>query len=386
MKIVHVVNVRWWNAAAHYGWLSARALARRGHDLTLAGLSDSPALARAREAGLATVAVDPLNGRSPLDWFRARAALARLYAQGIDVATHFRAEGQVVTATLPRRRRPPVFLRARIDPRPTGGKVWDRWLYARRTDGLILPSRSARGAVLGLRLDDGRLRILPPALGREWERVPPPGGAIRRRLGIRGGDRAAGVFGRLDPVKGHETFVRAAAQVRRPGRRFTIAGEEFDVSASALATLARGLGLRTVVLDALPGRLLVEPWDLLLVRGRLPDPAGWMAAHDVGVVPSVGSEVIGRGTLEWMAVGRPVVASRVGALPEEVADRETGLLVPPGDPSALSAALQTLLADPARARRLGRAARARFLHAFTEDRLGADFERLYEDLLRRHHL
>jgi len=84
----------------------------------------------------------------------------------------------------------------------------------------------------------------------------------------------------------------------------------------------------------------------------------------VFVVPSV-YEPMGIVNLEAMACETAVVASAVGGIPEVVADRETGLLVPPADPPALAAAVNELLADPERASRMGLAGRARVLEHFT---------------------
>jgi glycosyltransferase involved in cell wall biosynthesis len=75
-------------------------------------------------------------------------------------------------------------------------------------------------------------------------------------------------------------------------------------------------------------------------------------------------EAFGLAFLEAMAFGLPVVATAVGAIPEIVADGETGLLVPPRDPAALAAACAALLDDPSRARRLGEAGRARVTERF----------------------
>jgi starch synthase len=76
-------------------------------------------------------------------------------------------------------------------------------------------------------------------------------------------------------------------------------------------------------------------------------------------------EAFGLSFVEAMAFGLPVVGSRIEAIPEIVAHGETGLLVPPGDPAALADALTTLLADPARARRMGAAGRARVAERFS---------------------
>jgi alpha-maltose-1-phosphate synthase len=88
----------------------------------------------------------------------------------------------------------------------------------------------------------------------------------------------------------------------------------------------------------------------------------------VFVCPSI-YEPFGIINLEAMACGTPVVASRVGGIPEVVVDGETGWLVEPGDPVALAQALRGALADPARARRMGEAGRSRVEAHFSWDRI-----------------
>jgi glycosyltransferase involved in cell wall biosynthesis len=119
-----------------------------------------------------------------------------------------------------------------------------------------------------------------------------------------------------------------------------------------------------VLLDAY--RRLVQPPPLVCIGHRWADtptelPAGVSIHEDwpndlvraawarclFGVIPSTWPEPFAIVALEAMAAGRAVVASRIGGLPEVVRDGETGLLVPPGDPVALAAALDALLADPA---------------------------------------
>jgi len=97
----------------------------------------------------------------------------------------------------------------------------------------------------------------------------------------------------------------------------------------------------------------------------------------LALVPSVWAEPFGLVALEAMVAGCPVIAARSGGLCELVVDGETGLLVPPRDPAALSRAMSDLLADPARRERLGRSARARAQAEFSLERITAEWMAFY---------
>jgi starch synthase len=91
-------------------------------------------------------------------------------------------------------------------------------------------------------------------------------------------------------------------------------------------------------------------------------------------------EPLGIVNLEAMACGTAVVGSRTGGIPEVVADGETGLLVPPGDPEALAAALNTVLRDPDRAQAMGQAGRKRAVAEFGWPAIAAQTADLYAEL------
>jgi glycosyltransferase involved in cell wall biosynthesis len=114
------------------------------------------------------------------------------------------------------------------------------------------------------------------------------------------------------------------------------------------------------------------------LAGRRDDVPDLLAGADLFVLSSR-SEGLPLSILEAMAAGLPVVASSVGGVPEAVVDGETGLLVPPGDPSSLAAALEQLLGDAELRRRLGQAGRSRVQESFDL----ASFRRAHVDLYRR---
>jgi glycosyltransferase involved in cell wall biosynthesis len=174
-----------------------------------------------------------------------------------------------------------------------------------------------------------------------------------------------GVLANLRPVKGLDVFVRAAAEVARahPDVLFRVGGE--GDQRPALERLAGELGL---------GRRLQLP-------GAVADVPAFLAGLDVGVLCSR-SEGLSNAVLEYMAAGRPVVATAVGGTPELIEDGVHGLLVPPGDPAALADAVRRLLEDPVLAGRLAAAARRRVREHFSRERMVERFEAFYERCVR----
>jgi glycosyltransferase involved in cell wall biosynthesis len=155
-----------------------------------------------------------------------------------------------------------------------------------------------------------------------------------------GGPPLVVAVGRLAEPKDAMTLVRALAAV--PGRRF--------------AALLVGDGPDRPCVEEEVNRLGVA--DAVALVGTRDDVPALLAGADVFALSSR-SEGAPISILEAMAAGLPVVSSRVGGVPELVVDGETGLLVPPGDPAAMSAALGRLVADADLRRRLGGGGRGR---------------------------
>lgn len=166
---------------------------------------------------------------------------------------------------------------------------------------------------------------------------------------------------RLAPVKGVEHLVRAAPLL--PGVSFAIAGT--GPEESRLRELASALGVS----------------DRVSFLGYVNPVAPLLASADLVVLPSL-SEGLPMTALEAMALARPVVASRVGGLPEVVESCETGLLVKAADQRALVRAIKKVLGDAELARSMGEAGRARVEEHFTEERMSRAYVELFAGLAR----
>ena len=236
----------------------------------------------------------------------------------------------------------------------------DRWLISRWSDAFIAVSEA------GLRsmVDVERIRPQDVVLLRNGVPALPPGDPLRVRQELAiGPDQPVIVsVGTLRSEKAYEVLIEAAASLSAPvpGLRVLIAGEGEE--RPKLERLIEELGMAEVV-------------TLLGVRGDVPD---LLAAADLAVCCS-DFEGGPLAVMEYMSAELPVIATRVGGLPELIREDENGLLIPPRDSAALAEAAQRLLADPPLCQRMGRAGRA-----LREDEYGIDvYVRRLSDLYTR---
>lgn len=197
-------------------------------------------------------------------------------------------------------------------------------------------------------------------------RVTPPSPTLREELGLHPADRLLVAVGNLYPVKGHRHLIDAVALLaaRHPALHVAIAGR--GAMEGELMAVARERGLA----------------DRVHLIGLRSDVPAVLAAADVFVLPSL-SEGLPLALLEAMFAGRPIVASAVGEVSAALAHGVAGVLVPPGDPQALAAALDGVLSDPQRAGELGRAAVRRAAAEYDISRMVRRYVDLYEEALGR---
>jgi glycosyltransferase involved in cell wall biosynthesis len=172
--------------------------------------------------------------------------------------------------------------------------------------------------------------------------------AARQAFGLAENDVVVGMMGRIEPWKGHRDLLAALSILapQFPRLRCLIAGRpELDGMwyQQELVSLVASLQLD----------------DVVRFVGYQRDVPQFLAALDVLVHASVQPEPFGRVLIEGMAAGLPIVATKAGGVPEVVADGETGVLVPPGEPPALAAAIAHLLSAPEQARAMGERGRER---------------------------
>jgi len=232
---------------------------------------------------------------------------------------------------------------------------------ARRAARVLAPDRSMKSDVLSnLGIDEGKVTLVPNAIDlSEIDREVPP-----VDLGIPPEARVLLSVGRLESNKGFSFLVRALSRIRKDFL-WVVVGEGPERGALEAEIEREGLRLHARLLGPMTDDRLHALYERC----------------DLFVHPTLyeGSSLV---TLEAMAHGKPVVATRVGGIPDKVVDGQSGLLVPPGDVEALAQAIVEALSGGGRLGSWGARGRALVETRFSWSRRVKELVTLYEEVLR----
>lgn len=257
-----------------------------------------------------------------------------------------------------------------VDP-PVGSRkwVWEQLtrLALHRADRVICVSEAQRQFYLThTSLGPHRLVTIYNGIALDrFSRQPSTRQEMRRSLGIPDGAPVITTVALLRPEKGHDELLAALPVVleRVPSARFLMVGggrreQELRAAAAPYGAAVQFLGMRD-------------------------DVPALMSASDVLVLPSY-TEALPTVLLEGMSNGLPVVATRVGGIPEIVQEGETGILVPPRDAAALASAILRLAQSPGEAQAMGERGRARVESVFDARLHAQKVADLYEQVGAEH--
>jgi len=332
LKILNIIDIPWHSALAAYAFDQSAALAGRGHGVFFAAPENSAAAAFARTNGFPLTLIPSRNNYLLLG------ALLRLKklveTESIDVVNTHTGKAQSMARLLSLiSSRPFALIRTKADARrPRNGFALGKAALVIAGSGHIKKMCTIAG------VNDDQIEVIYQGI------IPPPDqprATSHKPLTV-------GILGRLDPVKGHTCFIAAAALIlkKAPDTEFLIAGREENVKYAALETLAKKLGIAGKV----------------KYLGHVPDKFAFIRSCDIGAITSLSSEAVSRAALEWLASGKPLVASSVGGLPEFAAAE---WLVPPQDPAMLAEKILALLESPEKRLAAGADGRAKILRDFS---------------------
>ncbi len=239
-------------------------------------------------------------------------------------------------------------------------------LANRMTDLIVANSEAVKQDVVRQeKVDPSKVRVIYNGVDLSLYRGQEVDHHLKDALALSKEAKTVGVVANFIYYKGHRFLLQACADVKRkiPEVKFLLIGD----------------GPLREELEDLAGELDLEK-DVLFLGSRRDIPQ-LLAMVDLAVLPSL-EEGFPNVVLEAMAAGKPVVATRVGGIPEAVVHGETGFLIPPGDSRALVDAIVELLSDPDRAVKMGAAGRKRVVREFPLDRMVHQMEQIYQELVQ----
>jgi glycosyltransferase involved in cell wall biosynthesis len=371
LNILQLINVRWYNACAYYAVSLSYALKRRGHKVIVAGDPKSPPILEAQKLGLEVYEDIYLSYTSP--WmvvYNVKRIADLVKKENIDIINAYRGEGHLVAALYKYVSKKNIpLIRTRGDIRPPKNNVFNRYLNNNLTDHIIVTAETLRGGYLqNLKIEPKKVSKISVGIDEKFFSPRPPDQRWKNRLNIDEDDLVVGMVGRLSPVKGHKYFIQAAEFVvkKTPRAKFIIAGEDAQIQASELKELIKKSNME----------------NNFRFVGKVIDIREIISLFDVGVVASVGSETICRVSLEYVAMGKPVVGTSVNAIPEVIHHGVNGFVVPPEDGEALGEAILQLLEDKEKRMGFGKAGRSSVEKDFSLEQFAKRTEEVYFKLLK----
>lgn len=360
LTIAHVDAESGFSGGEVQVFLLIEGLRRRGHRNVLMCPPASRCESEARARGIDARAVRMSND---LD-LASVVALKRAFAQALPDLVHLHSGRATWLGGLAARLAGlPAITTRRMD-REVKRSWRTRLVYASLVRRAVAISPAVRECLLAGGVDASRTLVIQSSV--DPRAIEPRAGrdATRAALGARDEDVVVLALASLVRRKGIDVLLDALANLGARSMRplVWIAGR--GPERAALETQAESLGLASRV------RFL----------GERADAADLLAACDVFVLPAR-REGLGVSALEAMAVGRAVVASRVGGLAQAVVEGRTGLLVAPGEPRALSQALARVIEDPVLRARLAAAGPARVREGYLAEQMVDAYEALYREVL-----
>ncbi len=358
MKVLHVESGRNLYGGARQVLYLLAGLHQRAVSNVLVCASGSDIERAARS--FSEVCPLPMKGDLDLGLVSGLRKLIRLHRPDV-VHLHSRRGADVLGGIAAKLEKVPVVVSRRVD---NPESPWWAAIKYRLYDRVITISEGIRQVLLGEGVDPSRVICVRSAVVAEDYQHPCDPGVLRQEFRLHGDGPVVAVIAQLIPRKGHRYLLAALPDLLR----------EFP----DLQVLFFGKGPLKDQLEAMAGEAGLQ--EVVHFTGFRDDLPRWLRCLDLLVHPAE-MEGLGVSLLQAAAAGVPLVASRVGGIPEIVVDGESGILTNPGDQQALATAVRSLLRDQDLRRHLGEGARRRVESLFSVDAMVKGNLKVYEGVL-----
>jgi len=305
VRILNVINVRWFNATAWYAVNLSSALKRRGHDIAVCGLPGTPPVLKAQGIGLDTFEAS-INKSNPFSVLAGMGAMDKiLMTYQPDVIICNRGEFYWYFAYKRMTKQKYKLIRVRGDIRPPKKGWLNKIFHNKCTDAIVTSGKFIKQQYRDI-FDTPEIGLNVIYGGVDTDIFKPSSFAkikLRDEFGFTDENFVVGIVGRFDPIKGHENLIKAVAKLYHTWRkniRLVIAGFDAVSTTKDIEKMLDENGIR----------------EITVMTGKREDIADIYNSLDVCVISSLGSEAICRVGMEAMACGVPIITSDTGVLPE----------------------------------------------------------------------
>ncbi len=370
-RILLSINVRWWNAEAAYAVNLARGLLEKGCRVWMIVNPDSPVQKRAEKYGVPVITNIHLDALSPLShFFNLRKILKLIDTQNIQLINSFKSNGSFLFSLIRRLRPHLTYIKTRGEARAPKQHFVNRKLYgAGACDGIIAVGSPVKKWLHELELEEQRLGIVHYGESPVSRQPDSTMDSVRREFNIPAESKVLTLLGRTQRVKGHQILLDCMRHFKNEPLHllFLVKDlEEFPEELQLLQNSIAEYGLQHQV------TILGFQKDL----GRI------LSITDIGVIPSLSSEVNCRVAVEFFSLGIPVLAFPTGTLPDLIRDKENGYLTQDKNESELVEGIQWMASDKERLQQMGKEAHNNYLELYTLEKMTHE-TLLFYDLCRR---
>lgn len=368
---MQVVNSLHWHAISSYALGLSKGLKAKGHKVILVTLPGSLLIERAQAEGLPVITNLRLNHYNPIYFFKDVQRLIKiLEEEEIDILNVHESYGFAISCLAAKlTKRPIALIRTRGTFMTPKGHPINRYLHNSLSDKVIVTSKFMQEKCLKhLRGKEEHYELIYGGIDVDKFKVNITKDDLKEKLGIGVDSFVIGITARFDPVKGYPYLFESVAKVRQETKiKLLVIGYEAEFSKIDLINMAKKHGIEKDV-------IIIDKWC------NLPE---LLSIIDIGVIASIGSEANSRACLEFMAEGKPVVATTVGVLPEIFEDNKTGFLVPPKQPEIMTEKILELMKDKEKREEMGRLARRMVEERFSQKNFVSKTEEIYYQAMEK---
>ena len=360
--ILIAINVRWWNAEAHYALNLAQGLEDLGHAVTLLVNPESPVEKKAAERGITTINDILLDSKSLFVQAENYKKLVALVKEKRFTVLHsFKSSGGLLFSLVNQAFRPTIHIKTRGEARPPKLNWGNRLLYGPwGANGVVSVGRSVSKWIDGLQLEEQNRTLIHygmKPMAEPAEKRPNP-------LNLPKNAKLITLLGRTQEVKGHSLLLEAFSQL--------------EDKSCHLLFLVKILDEFPEVLEHLTNRIKeLDLKDRVHILGGQASLDDWLEATDLAAIPSLSSEVNCRTTVEFMGKGVPLVVFPTGSLTDIIKHKKNGFVCADQSILALKKGLAWMLEDEARLKELGAQAKVDFTENYSQEKMANDYLEFY---------